>query len=69
MSRNENANNEKNERVKMTMNEQAGEKEELPISKNEDVEFSMDQADADDLEALERMEAADRRAEQAEADV
>ncbi|WP_199624721.1 YfhD family protein [Paenibacillus alkalitolerans] len=35
----------------------------LPIAKNEDVEFSRDLADADDLEAAERAEAADRRQE------
>lgn len=34
-----------------------------PIGKNEDVEFSRELADEDDLEALERMEAADRRQE------
>lgn len=33
----------------------------LPIAKNEDVEFDMELADEDDLEALERMEAADKR--------
>ncbi|BFH67679.1 MAG: YfhD family protein [Paenibacillus dendritiformis] len=31
--------------------------------KNEDVEFSIEQADADDLEALERARQADERAE------
>ncbi|TLS53747.1 YfhD family protein [Paenibacillus antri] len=35
----------------------------LPIGKNEDVEFSRELADEDDLEALERMHAADRRQE------
>lgn len=35
----------------------------LPIAKNEDVEFSMELADEDDLEALERMRAADQRAQ------
>jgi len=35
----------------------------LPIAKNEDVEFSMEMADQEDLEALERMKAADRRAQ------
>lgn len=34
----------------------------LPTAKAEDVEFSRERADADDLEALERAEAADRRA-------
>jgi hypothetical protein len=33
----------------------------LPIAKNEDVEFSRERADQDDLEAVERMEAADQR--------
>lgn len=33
----------------------------LPIGKNEDVEFSEDQMDADDKEALERAEQADQR--------
>lgn len=46
------------------MTEQANQNEDLPISRNEDVEFSMELADEDDLEALERAEAADRRAEQ-----
>lgn len=35
----------------------------LPIAKNEDVEFSRELADEDDMEALERMEAADSRQE------
>lgn len=35
----------------------------LPIAKNEDVEFSRELADEEDMEALERMEAADRRQE------
>lgn len=35
----------------------------LPDGKNEDVEFSMEAADEDDLEALARAQAADRRAE------
>lgn len=33
----------------------------LPIGKNEDVEFSEEQMDADDKEALERAEQADQR--------
>mgnify|MGYP002624393264 CR=1 FL=1 len=33
----------------------------MPIARNEDVEFSLEEADAEDLEALARMEAADRR--------
>lgn len=36
---------------------------ELPIAKNEDVEYSAELADADDLEAQQRAEAADCRAE------
>jgi len=39
-------------------------KHDLPVAKNEDVEFSRELADEDDLEALERMEAADRRQEE-----
>ncbi|MFC4103995.1 YfhD family protein [Paenibacillus xanthanilyticus] len=37
----------------------------LPIGKNEDVEFSAELADADDLEAQKRAAAADARAEKA----
>jgi hypothetical protein len=33
----------------------------LPIVKAQDVEFSMDEADAEDLEAMERAEAAEKR--------
>ncbi|MFD2672426.1 YfhD family protein [Marinicrinis sediminis] len=43
---------------------QATQEQKLPISKNEDVEFSMDQADAADLEALKRADAADKRQEE-----
>lgn len=42
-------------------NSQKSERRKLPIAKAEDVEFSMEKADAEDLEALERMEAADKR--------
>ncbi|MFD0616293.1 YfhD family protein [Paenibacillus sp. GCM10027629] len=35
----------------------------LPIAKNEDVEFAMDEADQADLDALARAEAADARQE------
>lgn len=35
----------------------------LPVGKEEDVEFSREAADEEDLEALERMEAADCRQE------
>jgi hypothetical protein len=37
------------------------ENQKLPIAKNQDVEFSMDLADEEDLKALERAEAADKR--------
>ncbi|MEB3100710.1 YfhD family protein [Ferviditalea candida] len=33
----------------------------LPVAKREDVEFSAEAADADDLEAVERAEAAEQR--------
>lgn len=33
----------------------------LPIVKTQDVEFSIDEADEEDLEAMERAEAADKR--------
>lgn len=36
----------------------------LPVAKSEDVEFSAELADADDLEALERADEADCRQEQ-----
>jgi hypothetical protein len=35
----------------------------LPIAKNEDVEFSVELADREDREALQRAKAADKRAE------
>ncbi|MBJ6363090.1 YfhD family protein [Paenibacillus sp. GCM10012307] len=40
------------------------EKSKLPIGKNEDIEFSEEQADLADLKARERAAEADRRAEQ-----
>ncbi|TMV43833.1 YfhD family protein [Paenibacillus mesophilus] len=40
---------------------EANENEALPIGKNEDVDFSEALADEDDLEAVERAEAADNR--------
>lgn len=40
---------------------EANENEPFPIGKNEDVEFSEALADEDDLEAVERAEAADNR--------
>lgn len=48
------------------MNEQYEEagrqrKDNLPVAKKEDVEFSAEVADAEDLEAVERAEAADQR--------
>ncbi|MGU3473920.1 YfhD family protein [Paenibacillus sp. D51F] len=43
--------------------DQTGNKD-LPLGKSEDVEFSRDLADREDLEALQRAEEADRRAEQ-----
>ena len=46
-------------------NEQREAEELLPIGKNEDVEFSEALADEDDLEAVERAEAADARQENA----
>ena len=45
------------------MNHNQNENQKLPVAKNEDVEYSRELADADDLEAVERMEAADRRQE------
>ncbi|MEC0247898.1 YfhD family protein [Paenibacillus chitinolyticus] len=35
----------------------------IPIGKNEDVEFSSEEADSEDLEALQRANAADSRQE------
>ena len=37
---------------------------ELPVVKNEDVEFAAEVADADDFEAAERAQAADNRQEE-----
>jgi len=45
------------------MKDAKGQERQLPVGKNEDVEFSRELADEDDLEALERMHAADRRQE------
>lgn len=46
------------------MNEKKNQgKEQLPINKVEDVEFSQDLADQEDLEALQRAQEADRRQE------
>lgn len=48
------------------MGKQSESNEQLPVARAEDVEFAADRADADDLEALERSEEADRRAQQYE---
>jgi len=45
---------------KQNQNEQ---QKKLPINKIEDVEFSMEQADHDDMKALDRSEQAERRQE------
>jgi hypothetical protein len=42
-------------------NLQKPQRQELPIAKNEDVEYSSKLADEDDVEAVERAEAADTR--------
>lgn len=47
----------------MAKDNERSERKKLPIARSEDVEFSMEQADDEDLEALERMEAADKRQE------
>ncbi|WP_408635325.1 YfhD family protein [Paenibacillus selenitireducens] len=47
----------------MARNKDEQAKHQLPISKNEDVEFALEAADEDDLEALERAKAADARQE------
>lgn len=44
-------------------NDKQTEKDKLPVVKSEDVAFSLKVADEDDLEALARAEAADRRQE------
>ena len=46
-----------------TKNDRKQAKADLPVAKNEDVEFDGELADEDDLEALERAKAADRRQE------
>ncbi|MBP1156355.1 MULTISPECIES: YfhD family protein [unclassified Paenibacillus] len=45
------------------MNAKNNAQNELPIAKNEDVEFSSELADAEDMEANRRAEAADSRQE------
>lgn len=47
----------------MSDNKRQSETSGLPVAKNEDVEFSAERADADDVEAVERAEAADYRQE------
>lgn len=44
-----------------TNNNEKQTKKRLQVVKSQDVEFSMDLADEDDLEAIERAEAADKR--------
>jgi hypothetical protein len=39
-------------------------KKDLPVTRTKDVEFSREAADADDLEALERAEAAENRSKE-----
>ncbi|MEW9701580.1 YfhD family protein [Paenibacillus sp. SI8] len=46
------------------MSENNKQQSELPIVKNEDVEFAAEVADEDDFEAAERAQAADYRQEQ-----
>jgi hypothetical protein len=48
---------------KSTREESVFMKSKLPITKGEDVEFSKEAADAEDLEAVERAEEADHRQE------
>jgi hypothetical protein len=47
----------------MSVNEESCRELELPVAKNEDVEFSAELADEDDREAQERANAADQRQE------
>lgn len=49
--------------MKVARNKNQHVKNQLPIAKNEDVEFAMEAADEDDLEALARAKAADARQE------
>jgi hypothetical protein len=56
------------EELKMDMEQSCraglpGAEKQLPIARNEDVEFQMELADEDDLEALERSHEADDRQE------
>lgn len=48
----------------MARNNKQEKQRNLPIAKNEDVEFSAELADADDLEAAERGDMADARQQQ-----
>ncbi|GGI43520.1 hypothetical protein GCM10008018_02530 [Paenibacillus marchantiophytorum] len=45
------------------VNEQQEQQSQLPVVKNEDVEFAAESADQDDFEAAERAQAADHRQE------
>lgn len=49
---------------KMSQKHNQEEQNKLPVSKNEDVEFAAEVADADDFEAAERAQAADYRQEE-----
>ncbi|UJF35054.1 YfhD family protein [Paenibacillus hexagrammi] len=46
------------------MTKQNEQNNQLPVAKNEDVEFSSEIADRDDMEAVQRAHAADARQEQ-----
>lgn len=48
----------------MSQKHNQDEQNKLPVSKNEDVEFAAEVADADDFEAAERAQAADYRQEE-----
>jgi hypothetical protein len=48
-------------RLKDSSQEQSQRRKNLPIVRNEDVEFSSEKADFDDLEALQRADTADKR--------
>jgi hypothetical protein len=48
-------------KLKGSLQEQSQKRKNLPIVRNEDVEFSTEKADFDDLEALQRADTADNR--------
>lgn len=48
----------------MNQKQNQDEQSKLPVTKNEDVEFAAEVADADDFEAAERAQAADYRQEE-----